>query len=115
MLPSDLVRRATATLMRNMNAINTDIADQTRAEITKPIPQIAGMQGTYTDGVLDRLIKLHDELATNQLISNDDITFLILSHFKAVAEIQKLQAAVDRLAGQIFKQSIERMSLAGRS
>lgn len=114
MLPSDLVRRATTTLMRNMSPTNTDIAAQTRAEITKPIPKIAGMQSTYTDQVLDRLIKLHDELATNQLITSDDISFLILSHFKAVAEIQKLQAGIDRLAGQIYKQSIERMSLAGR-
>lgn len=115
MLPSDLVRRATATLMQTMSPTNTDIAEQTRAEITKPIPKLSGRQGTYTDTVLDRLIKLHDDAATHQALSHDDITFLILCHFKAIQEVQQLQAGIDRLAAQIYQQSIGRVSLAGRS
>lgn len=113
MLPSERVKLATQELMRKMQPINHDIAQKVREQIIEP-PKMAGRQLTFKNQVLDRIIKLHDTIANGETLSDEDAGFLVLTCFNAAAEIQKLQENIDRIAGHVYKQTIEKISLAGR-
>lgn len=111
MLQSDLVRRAAASLQ---DTRGQDVAQATKEQI-QVMPTLSGKQGVYKDNVIQRIIDIHDKIIRGEQINESDAGFLVLTHFNAVAEIQKLQAVVDKLAAEFYRQSIGRVSLAGRA
>ena len=98
-----------------MEVRNEDIAAETKKQITpETMPTLSGKQGVYKDHIIQRIIDTHDRVISGAPINESDAGFLVLTHFNAIREIQALQATIDRLSAEFYRQSILKTSLAGR-